>query len=268
MRSPLFHRARAAAFVEYALLLFALVLAAAAAARRLGPAIVRGGEQATRSLDGEGASSGASSGTATTSTGTGTSAGALTAGNVIPGNGGTETDVQRALREGFEGAEARRRNGGNERGVLVADNSGGVPSPALNDSPYNPSTVNNRIAPPYDPVHERPGYVSNREKTPEPEDARRIWERGREALQRGDRNTGLFRGGQGQTWYAVGERGEIYRYMGSQSGPNGEYRVHWNGVVPANQVDLPADQRRLLLNRSLNRTIRTRVPPPVQRSGD
>ena len=138
--------------------------------------------------------------------------------------------------------EAQRQGGSLE---LAADRT---PSPALPGSPYHPDQVQQRVLPPYDPVHERDGYKANPNKTPEPPDARRVYEQGRDQGR-------LFRANTG-TYFGVGDRGEIYRYQTSQSGPDGQMRSHFNGVVPVNHPDIPNELRRQVGNTAFQRAFR------------
>ncbi|MBK6692633.1 MAG: hypothetical protein IPG50_10560 [Myxococcales bacterium] len=138
--------------------------------------------------------------------------------------------------------EAQRQGGSLE---LAADRT---PSPALPGSPYHPDQVQQRVLPPYDPVHERDGYKANPNKTPEPPDARRVYEQGRDQGR-------LFRANTG-TYFGVGDRGEIYRYQTSQSGPDGQMRSHFNGVVPVNHPDIPNELRRQIGNSAFQRAFR------------
>jgi filamentous hemagglutinin len=94
-----------------------------------------------------------------------------------------------------------------------------TPSPALKDSPYNPSAVQDRIKPPYqsNPAHDTTSSLYNPSKTPEPADALSAYE------------DGAIRGGMG-TWYAKGEGG-YYRYFSDNAGT-----VHFSGTVPVSKV--------------------------------
>ncbi len=76
------------------------------------------------------------------------------------------------------------------------------PAPALEGDPYNPDVVQSRVKPPYapnpahDPAHPMPG------KTLEPADAAEVYKR-------------AIRGGNTETFYGVGQDGQIYRYLES-----------------------------------------------------
>ncbi len=106
-------------------------------------------------------------------------------------------------------------------------------TPALKGTPYHPEAVIDRVRPPYDPVHERPGYRSNFDKSPEPPDARRVYESGR--LVRTDT----------ETWFGRSEDGKrFYRFRSSQSGEDGVRRAHWNGDFEPGHRNLPRDVKR------------------------
>ncbi len=106
-------------------------------------------------------------------------------------------------------------------------------TPALKGTPYHPDTVGDRVAPKYEAVHERPGYIANPRKSPEPLDAKNVYESRR--LVRTDT----------ETWWGRSEDGKrVYRYRSSQSGEDGARRVHWNGDFEPDHKDVPKDVKR------------------------
>ena len=120
-------------------------------------------------------------------------------------------------------------------GAVLAGIGAGVVAgtPVLKGTPYHPDEVASRVAPPYDPVHERPGYISHSRKSPEPADARKVYESGR--LVRTDT----------ETWWGRSEDGKkVYRFRSSQSGDDGARKVHWNGDFDPAHHDVPKEVKR------------------------
>lgn len=99
-------------------------------------------------------------------------------------------------------------------------------SPSLNDDPYHPDAVQDRIKPPYkaNPAH-LPGSDYNPEKTPEPLDAAAVYKDSVRA------NT--------TTWYGKSSTGEYYQFYSDRAGS-----VHFSGIVPPSKV--PSLIQRLL----------------------
>ncbi|MGN6322893.1 MAG: hemagglutinin repeat-containing protein [Dyella sp.] len=147
--------------------------------------------------------------------------------------GKAATIIRTAIKDGKAAGEAASAAGdalktGEQQAKQIADpaldgaqgaNLSDTPSPALKDSPYNPSAVQDRIKPPYqsNPAHDTTSSLYNPSKTPEPADALSAYE------------DGAIRGGMG-TWYAKGEGG-YYRYFSDNAGT-----VHFSGTVPASKV--------------------------------
>jgi hypothetical protein len=104
-----------------------------------------------------------------------------------------------------------------------------TPSPVLNNSPYNPSVVANRIRPPYlaNPAHNPYSPSFNPRKTPEPPNVCEIY-------------NSSVRGGMG-TWYGNGGDGNIYRFFSDNAGS-----VHFSGSIPPSLV--PSEILQLLGN--------------------
>ncbi|WP_048848007.1 hypothetical protein, partial [Acetobacter indonesiensis] len=97
-------------------------------------------------------------------------------------------------------------------------------SPALQDSPYNPDVVNNRVKPPYqsNPAHDIGTPLYNPRKSPEPSDAQSVYE------------NSAIRGAKTETsqkaWYGKGEQG-YYRFFSDNAGT-----VHFSGIVKPSEV--------------------------------
>jgi RHS repeat-associated protein len=156
--------------------------------------------------------------------------GALTAYSLLHCHGnnnvfseGGEGDEANAAAAGGTGASAGAGTGGAAAPPPGDDGEGnGVrntePSPALNDSPYNPDAVANRIRPDYEPnpAHDPYSPQFNPQKTPEPSDAASVYQN-------------ASRGGMG-TWYGRGQGG-WYRYFSDNAGG-----AHFSGIVPESQV--------------------------------
>ena len=104
-----------------------------------------------------------------------------------------------------------------DKAVLVHNNYN-EPSPALEDSPYNPQAVEDRIKPPYqsNPQHNSHSSTFKPDKTPEPFDAASAYE-------------GAYRGNM-YTWYGRGEEG-IYRYFDDNAG-----HVHFSGIMSGSEL--------------------------------
>ncbi len=144
-------------------------------------------------------------------------------------------EAEQAILRLAEVEEQAARNGDGDAATAaaVALMAGALTgTPALKGSPYHPDEVERRVRPKYQAVHEMPGYVANPRKSPEPPDARRIFEDRR--VTRVDTTT----------WIGRSEDGtKLYRYSSSQTGPNGERRVHWSGEVQPNNKKVPKELR-------------------------
>ncbi len=89
----------------------------------------------------------------------------------------------------------------------------------------------------YRDLHNEPGYRSNHDKSPEPRDARRVWERGH-LLPASPTGHNQMR------FFARGEGG-IYSYQVSQ-GQNGERQAHWSGTIDRSNVRAHPEWRALM----------------------
>ncbi len=119
-----------------------------------------------------------------------------------------------------------------EFGILV-HNYNSEPSPALDDSPYNPDEVAKRVKPPYEsnPAHNTFSSNYNPAKTPEPIDAQSVYEN---ALRGND-----------HTWFGVGEKG-VYQFF-SNGANYGDGTVHFAGILNSSEIqDIPVWIRREL----------------------
>ncbi|WP_127102297.1 MULTISPECIES: hypothetical protein [unclassified Asaia] len=96
-------------------------------------------------------------------------------------------------------------------------------SPALNSSPYDPDTVQNRVKPPYraNPAHDPKSPLYNPRKSPEPHDAEEVYEH---AIRGGDTQRSQ------KAWYGKGEGG-YYQFFYDNAGT-----VHFSGVIPQNEL--------------------------------
>jgi len=92
-------------------------------------------------------------------------------------------------------------------------------SPVLDDSPYNPSNVDDRVKPPYqaNPAHNSFTSSYNPDKTPEPPDAQSVYE------------NSAVRGGM-KRWYGKGQDG-YYQYYSDNVG-----NMHFGGTIDSSVV--------------------------------
>ena len=107
------------------------------------------------------------------------------------------------------------------------------PSPALDDSPYNPEAVEGRVKPPYkpNPQHDSHSNTFKPDKTPEPLDAASVYDNSYRANL--------------HTWYGKGEEG-IYRFFHNNIDGSGS-AVHFSGVMDGSELqNIPKWIRKIL----------------------
>lgn len=105
---------------------------------------------------------------------------------------------------------------------------GSTPSPALKGSPYHPDSVASRVAKPEyraNPAHDPKNPNFNRTKSPEPADAKQVYD----SAVRADWGT----------YYGRGSNGNIYRYFSDNTGA-----VHFSGTM--SPADIPGSVLRQL----------------------
>ncbi|MCI5920148.1 MAG: hypothetical protein MRZ75_12625, partial [Roseburia sp.] len=133
---------------------------------------------------------------------------------VLPGGGRIRIKLEQMSDVGGAGGKAGKgaRNGALKSGKNTTISK--TESPALKNSPYNPDVVNQRIKPDYvpNPAHDASSNLYNPKKTPEPSDARDVY-------------NNVVRGGMGE-WYGVNGSGEIYQFFYDRTAG-----AHFAGII-------------------------------------